>query len=324
MAYTTDIFDRATRELEKRRERALFEQQSLLDEISEKIPEITALQTQLAQIGLNISKVFFTSNDKQADIEKLKKESLEIQEKKKALLVKHGYSPDCTQIRYTCPICKDTGFINSRRCKCHTELLKELQREKIRKFAPLDECTFESFDTKYYPDEIMDNSVSPRLKAEKIKESCRKYAASFTKASPSLMFMGSTGLGKTHLSLAIANVAINKGFGVAYGTAQNILNDLQNENFGRTDNLKYNENDILNCDLLLIDDLGTEFKSSYSTACLYNIINSRIASKKPTIVSTNLTFDELEEKYDQRITSRLTGVYKTLILVGNDIRYIKK
>ena len=170
----------------------------------------------------------------------------------------------------------------------------------------------------------MENSISPREKAERIKESCRKYAAAFTTASKNIMFMGGTGLGKTHLSLAIANTVINRGFSVVYGTAQNILSDLQNENFGRDDNLRYYERAVLNCDLLILDDLGTEFKSAYTVACLYNIINSRLSAKLPTIISTNYTLDELEEKYDQRITSRITGEYRQLILVGNDIRYIKE
>ena len=134
--------------------------------------------------------------------------------------------------------------------------------------------------------------------------------------------MGGTGLGKTHLSLAIANVAINKGYSVIYGTAQNILGDLQNENFGRLDNLKYREN--LDVDLLILDDLGTEFKNAYTVSCLYNIINTRIGAKLPTIISTNYTIKELLGFYDQRITSRITGEYSLLTLEGNDIRYIKK
>ena len=135
--------------------------------------------------------------------------------------------------------------------------------------------------------------------------------------------MGKTGLGKTHLSLAIANVAINKGFSVVYGSSQNILSDLQNENFGRTENNLYNEYDVLNTDLLILDDLGTEFKNPYSIACLYNIVNTRILKKRPTIISTNYDYNQLNDVYDMRITSRIAGEYSTLVLEGNDIRYIK-
>lgn len=323
MAYSQEVYSRAAQALERRRERANLEAQARIDEIGEKLPEINEIQRKLAQIGLNISKVFLYSADKQADTEKLMQESLELQEQKKNILKKNGYSEDALDIRYTCPACKDTGFIGSRRCKCHNELLKDIERSDLAKIAPIDNCTFDTFDIQYYPQQVMENGISPRDKAEKIKNSCRKYAANFTTASPNVMFMGGTGLGKTHLSLAIANVVINRGYSVVYGTAQNILSDLQKENFGRDDDIRYYERAVLGCDLLILDDLGTEFKSAYTIACLYNIINSRLSAKLPTIISTNFTAEELEEKYDQRITSRITGEYNKLILVGNDIRYMK-
>lgn len=323
MAYSQEVYSRAAQALERRRERANLEAQARIDEIGEKLPEINEIQRKLAQIGLNISKVFLYSADKQADMEKLMQESLELQEQKKNILKKNGYSEDALDIRYTCPACKDTGFIDSRRCKCHNELLKDIERSDLAKIAPIDDCTFDTFDIQYYPQQVMENGISPRDKAEKIKNSCRKYAANFTTASPNVMFMGGTGLGKTHLSLAIANVVINRGYSVVYGTAQNILSDLQKENFGRDDDIRYYERAVLGCDLLILDDLGTEFKSAYTVACLYNIINSRLSAKLPTIISTNFTAEELEEKYDQRITSRITGEYNKLILVGNDIRYMK-
>lgn len=315
MSYSQEVYARATEMLERRKEKATMEAQFRFDEISAKIPELESIQQKLSNIGLSISKVFLFSDDKKADMEKLMEESLKLQEEKKKLLVKYGYDENALNITYHCPDCKDTGFIGSRRCKCHKELLKNIERENLSKIAPLDDCTFDAFKTEYYPD--VD-------RAERIRANCLKYATNFTTNSKSIIFYGGTGLGKTHLSLAIANVAINRGYSVVYGTAQNILNDLQNENFGRTDNIRYYERAVLNCDLLIIDDLGTEFKSAYTVAELYNIINSRILAKLPTIISTNSTPQELEEKYDQRVTSRIIGEYAPLVLQGNDIRYIKR
>ncbi|MDD6728639.1 MAG: ATP-binding protein [Eubacteriales bacterium] len=323
MSYSQEVYSKAAEILDRRKEKAYLEAQERFDEVSEKIPELEIIQRKLSQIGLNISKVFLYSTDKQADVEKLMQESLALQEEKKALLKKNGYDEKALEVKYTCPVCQDTGFIKNRRCKCHNELLKDIERENLSKVAPISDCTFDTFDVNFYPDEDLENAINPRNKAEKIKRSCAKYATNFSRDSVNILFMGGTGLGKTHLSLAIANVVINKGNSVVYGTAQNILNDLQNENFGRTDNLRYYERAVLNCDLLIIDDLGTEFKNSYTVACLFNIINTRISAKLPTIISTNYTLDELEEKYDQRITSRIAGEYKKLVLVGNDIRYIK-
>lgn len=315
MSYSQEVYSRATEMLERRKEKATMEAQFRFDEISAKIPELESIQQKLSNIGLSISKVFLFSDDKKADMEKLMEESLKLQDEKKKLLVKYGYDENALNITYHCPDCKDTGFIGSRRCKCHKELLKNIERENLSKIAPIDDCTFDAFKTEYYPD---------TERAERIRANCLKYATNFTTNSKSIIFYGGTGLGKTHLSLAIANVAINRGYSVVYGTAQNILNDLQNENFGRTDNIRYYERAVLNCDLLIIDDLGTEFKSAYTVAELYNIINSRILAKLPTIISTNSTPQELEEKYDQRVTSRIIGEYAPLVLQGNDIRYIKR
>lgn len=322
MSYSIETYNRAEEILARRREKAEYEAEARFDEISEKIPELADIKSNLARVGLNISKVFLFSENKQQEIEKLMRESLSLQEQRKNLLIKNGYGEDALSVRYQCPDCNDTGYIKGRRCKCHNELLKEIERDNLQKIAPLNECTFESFQTEYYPEKAV-NGISPRAKAEAVKASCSKYAVSFTAKSPSILFMGGTGLGKTHLSLAIANVAINKGYSVIYGTAQNILGDLQSESFGRADNIRYSEHSVLNCDLLIIDDLGTEFKNNYSVSCLYNIVNTRLSAKLPTIISTNFSTKELEEKYDQRITSRITGEYNILMLLGNDIRYIK-
>lgn len=324
MSYSIETYDKAQSILDRRKERATLEAQDRADELCAKIPELNTINRKLAQIGLNISKTFFASQNPKEDIDRLRTESLALQEEKKNLLKKNGYSENALAIKYTCPACEDTGFINGRRCKCFINLLKDIEREKIERIAPLEECTFETFNTEYYPNNAENSEISPRRRAEKIKENCIRYATNFSKDSKSLFFMGGTGLGKTHLSLAIANVAINKGYSVIYGTAQNILGDLQNENFGRLDNLKYRENEILDVDLLILDDLGTEFKNAYTVSCLYNIINTRIGAQLPTIISTNYTIKELLGFYDQRITSRITGEYSLLTLEGNDIRYIKK
>lgn len=324
MSYSIETYDKAQNILDRRKEKATLEAQDRIDKLCAEIPELNVINRKLAQIGLNISRTFFTSKDPQADINKLRIESLALQEEKKNLLKKNGYDENELAIKYTCTACEDTGFINGRRCKCFVNLLKEIERDKIEKIAPIEECTFDTFNTEYYPDTAENDGVSARRKAEKIKESCIGYATSFNKSSKNLFFMGGTGLGKTHLSLAIANVVINRGYSVIYGTAQNILGDLQNENFGRIDNLKYRENEILDVDLLILDDLGTEFKSAYTVSCLYNIINTRLSAKLPTIISTNYSIDEIESIYDQRTTSRIIGGYSTLILTGNDIRYIKK
>lgn len=322
MAYSKKVYQKAINILQHRRDNALMEQQERTNAAIEKIPQLADIQMKLSRIGYNISTLLFRDENPREKVAQLKEESLKLQNEKRRLLKENGFDEDALAIKYTCSVCNDSGFVNERMCNCHRELLKEIERDNLRRFAPVDDCTFNSFNTEYYPAQAMENGVSPREKAQKILESCRTYAQGFNSHAASILFMGGTGLGKTHLSLAIANVVINKGYSVVYGTAQNILSDLQNESFGRYENLDYTEREVLAADLLIIDDLGTEFKNQFSVACLYNIINTRILKKKPTIISTNFSYDDFERDYNQRITSRIAGVYITLVLEGNDIRYI--
>ena len=157
-----------------------------------------------------------------------------------------------------------------------------------------------------------------------IAQFCKDYALDFSLESPSLFMHGATGLGKTHLSLAIANEAIARGYGVVYGSAPNMFSQLEREHFGRQyNNERTYEQELLETDLLIIDDLGVEFSTPFTVSCVYNIINSRILSRKPTIIRTNLTPRELEDKYTQRITSRIIGGFVSLRFIGRDIRQIK-
>lgn len=319
MAYSQDVYRRAEKILDKRRETANMEAQKKIEKIGKEIPEIQKIQNQMARIGLEISKVFLFSKNKEADINKLREQSLELQRQRKELLLANGYSEKDLEVPYTCPYCQDTGFIKNRICKnCHTKILKDIEKSDLSKIAPIYDCTFESFivDERFYPGKAFD-------KAEKIVESCRSYAANFTTKSKSLLLLGGVGVGKTHLSLAIANVVINRGYSVIFGNSQNIISDLQAEEFNENREIQYDKRAVLNCDLLIIDDLGTEVLNQSRIAILYNIINSRLLSKLPTIISSNFTLDELEEKYDQRIFSRITGEYSSLTLEGNNVRYIK-
>ena len=158
-----------------------------------------------------------------------------------------------------------------------------------------------------------------------IAKFCEDYANDFSLRSPSLFMHGATGLGKTHLSLGIANVVTEKGMGVIYSSAPNLFGELEREHFSRQNpNERTFEKELLETDLLIIDDLGVEFSTQFTVSCVYNIINSRILSGKPTIISTNLTPAELEDKYTQRITSRIIGSYVSLKFTGRDIRQLKR
>ena len=322
MGYPAGLYRKAQRILEQRRDSAFTDAELRSEEIKSEIPEIEEIQRQLSKIGLETSQLFFYKGNTDEKIASLRQQSKSLIAKRGEILKKHGYSEDAMQPQYICSVCEDRGFIGGRMCNCHRQLLKDIMKEEIRKLAPIDECTFDTFNLEYYSPEPLENAIVPRERASKILESTRRYAQNFSPNAKNLLLLGKTGLGKTHLSLAIANVVINKGYYVCYGTSQNICDDLQSEQFGRGDEAYYSKQQVLGCDLLILDDLGTEIDSQYSIATLYNIINSRILSNKPTIISTNCELSELLRKYDQRITSRITGEYTKMTIFGNDIRNI--
>ncbi|MCR5207469.1 MAG: ATP-binding protein [Eubacterium sp.] len=323
MSYPNELHIKAEKLLEQRRNKAKMLAEEKTAKIRASVPEIDRVQTELANIGIEISQLFLYKGDAQKKIEELRSRSNALTEKRSDLLVKHGYKRNDTEPPYTCPACKDTGFKDNRICSCHREILKELMRKEVAAHAPLERCTFDNFDLGYYPDAPLENSVVPRNRAEKILDAAMRYAQSFTPKSKSLVFIGKTGLGKTHISLAIANVVINRGYSVCYGTSFDICEDMRAEMFSNND-IFYSKEKVYNYDLLIIDDLGTEIDNKYNISTIYNIVTNRSNSGKPTIISTNLEWDELLEKYEQRITSRLNGDYLPMTFFGTDIRQLKK
>jgi DNA replication protein DnaC len=223
---------------------------------------------------------------------------------------------------YICSLCEDSGYKDGKLCSCVTDIAKSLAFNEMSSKMPVSECCFENFDLNYYSDVADASGAVPRKRAASILKLCKDFSDNFSRDSRSLLFMGDAGLGKTHLSLAIVSAVSAKGFGVVYGSAQNLFSAAEKEHFsygGETDAI----DSLLNCDLLVIDDLGTEFYSPYTASLFYNIINSRLLSRRPTVINTNLSFDELEKRYSARITSRFIGSYDMKKFIGNDIRQIK-
>ena len=223
-------------------------------------------------------------------------------------------------IVYDCDKCQDTGYINGKICDCVHTAAKELLISDLSAALPLDQSRFENFDLNYYKNEDVDGA-NPRKRMTAILKLCREYVLNFSpRGSESLLFMGDTGLGKTHLTLSITYELLNQGYDVIYGAAYNLFSEMESEHFDRHTNNKYNA--AIGCDLLVIDDLGGEFVSPYIQSLLYNIINTRDLANKPTIINTNLSMAEIANKYTPRVASRLIK-YTAKKFIGNDIRQIK-
>ncbi|HBL40785.1 MAG TPA: ATP-binding protein [Ruminococcaceae bacterium] len=327
MSYSTSTYSAAQVALEKRRKRAESEQEMHREEAFIKIPQLRSIQAEIAQYGTQVIQAFAHGANAEQFVQTLAAKSLAAQQQRKDLLIANGFAPDYLEAHYVCLKCKDTGITDDGICDCLRELLIDKAKEKIAAVAPLSESTFESFSLSFYPDTADAAGYSPKKRMGEILNFCNSYADDFSCSSPSLFMHGATGLGKTHLALAIASKAIERGHGVVYASAPNLFTALERERFGKGELPALqglNEDEIENADLLIIDDLGAEFSTQFTVSCAYNIINTRMLAQKPTIITTNLTMPEFESKYTQRITSRITGNYISLMFLGHDIRQLKR
>lgn len=317
------ITNRARAILAQRRQTAQVTANRRQEEITEKIPAYADQKKELAQTGTKLVQVVLAKpKDLDRKVAAIKEQNLAIQERMKALLVENGYPEDYLKVKYSCPFCEDTGYVERKQCRCLTQLIKQLGAEGMNRMSPLSLSDFDTFDLSYYPNQP-EKEVNPREQMKRVYQYCKNYAESFYTGSTNLLLYGNTGLGKTHLSLSIAQVAMGKGYSAVYGSAQDLFRQVEKEHFGRDNPEKDTIGGLLNCDLLILDDLGAEFESNYYTSCLYNIINSRYNLKKPTIISTNLTPIQIKQRYPDRIVSRLLAGYQHLQFVGKDIRQIK-
>lgn len=319
MAYSKETYKKAEQELAQRRSRALAERENHHRIAVETVPEILEAEEKMSRAGLaTIKAVGMGAADAKEYIQKLSEINLEAQAQRRLLLKSNGFPEDWLDVHYTCKKCEDKGFVSGIMCGCFKELLKSIEYEKLCSKLPVGNCRFDNFKLDYYPDGA---GTSPKKRMESVLNYCKAYAADFSHRSPSLLLYGKTGLGKTHLSLAIAGKAVEEGYGVIYSSAQNLFNKLEKDKFGKAD--ANTEEAILDCDLLIIDDLGAEFTTQFTVSALYNIVNSRELEGKPTIISTNLMPEQLTKAYGERIASRILSNYVMLYFDGSDIRQIK-
>ena len=327
MAYSREIYLEAVRQMEERRRKAEHDLEVRRDELYSSEPRAGEIERELVKISVNAGKAVLMGADKLSRLEELKTKSLSLQKELREILDKKCLVPNFLEPWYNCQLCRDTGNIDGRMCECMKQLLRQTAYEQLNRISPLSLCSFESFSLDYYPEDII-----PSMNGRKIRDYmggvlrfCKRYSEKFDEYSESLLFLGGTGLGKTHLSLSIAQEAINDGYGVIYVSAPNILSRLETRQFGgRSSDRVEDEMLLQECDLLIIDDLGTEFVTKFTQAAIYNIVNSRLNSSKPIIISTNLSVKELENVYGNRMVSRIVGMLKRVDFYGNDIRQLKR
>ena len=320
MKFSEDVYIKAEAELKKRRDNAEQLAEMRRKQILNKHPQLLEIENVIRNAALEVIKGI--GSGKSVDVKSLSEKNLNAQKEKAELLTKNGYPEDYLEPQYSCKLCNDSGILNGKLCSCHLEILKKISMSEYSCSSILAVSTFETFDLKYYSAEKdMSLGYSPREYMEASFDFLKSYAENFKPGTNSFFFTGATGLGKTHLSLAVMNKVTEKGYSVFYGSADNIIKQMEKERFGRSNGDI--EEEIENADLLIIDDLETEFKTAFSETAVYQIINNAILNGKPMIISSNLSIDELEERYGQRVVSRLNS-FEVVNFIGTDIRQIKK
>ena len=318
------VFQQAIQEIQSRRIHAQAENERRYAEINQKIPPIAEINAQLAETSTQILDILHQGGNVQERLAELRRRNEEAQQISTRLLTEYGYPADYLDMHYTCEKCQDTGYYEGTYCDCLRREIAAAGIAQMNRTAQLTLCDFSDFSLDYYKGITTSQGEDCYLAMKKVYNGAVHYASNFTKASPSLLFCGKSGLGKTHLSLAIAKKVIESGYDVIYDSIINLLGQVEKEHFGRSESETDTLSLLLEADLLILDDLGTEFTTAFNVSTVYNIINTRLNRGLPTIISTNLTYQELCQTYEKRIVSRFFGAYDCFQFLGSDIRLIKK
>lgn len=294
-----------------------------------KVPRIKEIDIELNRTGLNIAAYTLKNSNRvniEAVIKKIQEKNLLLIQEKERLLEQNGFTKDFLKIKYTCEKCKDTGFINDKKCSCFNQkLIDELySQSNLKNILSIE--NFDNFNFSLYsPIKTDETPISSKANIQLIFKECIDFSTNFNSAPKDLLMIGEPGLGKTFLCNCIAKDLLDKGATVLYQTAPDLFSVLEKYKFTPISDPLYSElsdkiDFIFSCDLLIIDDLGTETISPIINTSFFNVINSRMLHKKRIIISTNLSLDDIFENYSKRIVSRIMGNYKILKFFGDDIR----
>ena len=289
------------------------------------VPELSALDAEVSQTSVSsLASILEGGNASQAQAKAHDRlESLKA--KRTDLIVKAGFPADYLQPPFDCPDCQDTGFIGSERCHCFKQAAINIVYKQSNLSSILEKENFDNFNLSYYSEDYFEgqNTESARATAQKAFEQANNFVHNFKQNGGNLLLLGQTGCGKTFLSNCIAKALLDQGVSVVYFTAFELFDVFEKQTFKKDLDVSDIHDHIFDCDLLIIDDLGTEFINSFTTSRLFQCLNERLLRDKSTIISTNLSLSNMRDRYTERITSRVFSQYSIIHLIGEDIR-IKK
>ncbi len=330
MSLDGKLLRRAIERLEEDNKRDERARERMREQVYERLPRVAELDRRIA--GAFAEAAYAALDAGGGDPEKVlhgvARENLALQAERADLMRAAGFAPDCLDEKPRCRKCGDRGYIGSRPCECLLRYYKDEQRRELSQLLKLGEETFDAFSLEYYDDRPGKDGVVPREQMEVVYEICLQYARKFGGERDNLFLTGGPGLGKTFLSTCIARVVAEAGWSVVYDTAVSVFSRFEEARFNRLgtdpEELQAELSRYMNCDLLILDDLGTEMSTSFTVSALYDLINTRVRSGKKTIISSNLGPEEIRRRYSPQIASRLAGEFTLLRFVGRDVRMMKK
>ena len=331
MAYDAGVLRRATQRLEEQRRAHAQQRERLRMEIYQKRPRLAQIDRQLQETMAQLMATALRQGESPAQaIAAIREQNLELQRERTQLLAQLGYQETVLDETPLCAQCGDTGWRGTQMCACLKKLYTQEQIGELSKLLPLGEQSFETFRLDFYSMAPWPGrGISPRENMELVKDICYSYANKFERFFTKNLFLsGAPGVGKTFLSACIARTVSEGGHSVVYDTAGNIFAQFETQKFQRDSQDGQEARDekrrYLQCDLLIMDDLGSELTTQFTQTALYELINTRLVSGKHTVISSNLTMPDVARRYSPQIVSRLEGEYHVLHFFGDDIRLLKK
>ncbi len=325
MGLSNSQYNAIMRVYEQRQLRDKREQDERVREVYEKVPEIEAISDSITATMAEAARSVLSGEKDKA--EGLKEEACVLRERKAAALARSGYPADYLEMSYVCPDCKDTGYIDGVKCHCFKKMEIEVLYDQSNIRERLKSENFDTLSMDYYDKDIVDGRFGMTVYdyMSSVIKDIKEYVDRFGEEKGSILFTGNTGCGKTFLSNCIARELIDMYYSVVYLTATDMFDILSESRFGGRDDedAKDRASYMLDCDLLIIDDLGTELINTFTASQLFYIVNERLNRKKGTIISTNLAIDRLQDEFTERVTSRIISQYQVIPLIGKDIRLLK-